>query len=97
MRIEQVIQQYNNQGFNQPGKPRKPFVFKPKIKPPDTGYIDMICLSPEPENDPHALGWLLSYVHLISEDRLKEWMKKTFCQATSPDEIIVEKLLMEVL
>jgi hypothetical protein len=97
MRIEQVIQQYNNQGFNQPDKSRKPILLRPKVKPSNAGCIDMICLSPEQENEAHAVGWLLSYVHLITEDRVKEWMKKSFCQAGSPDEIIIDKLLIEVL
>lgn len=97
MRIEQVIQQYNNQGFNQPGKPRKPFKLKPKDKPHSAGCIDMICLSPEQEHECHVIDWLVAYVHLITEDRMKEWMKKSFCQANSSDDIIIEKLLIEVL
>jgi hypothetical protein len=97
MRIEQVIQQYNNQGFNQPGKPRKPFAFKPKTKLHHSGCIDMICLSPDQENENKAFDWILAYVHLISEDRLKEWMKNSFCQSASPDDVIIEKLLIEVL
>jgi hypothetical protein len=97
MRIEQVIQQYNNQGFNQPGKSRKPFALKAKSKPHNSGCIDMICLSPDQENEYNAFDWILAYVHLISEDRMKEWMKKLFCQPCSPDDLIIEKLLIEVL
>jgi hypothetical protein len=97
MRIEQVIQQYSNQGFNQSGKPRRPFVIKPKAKPLNSGCIDMISLSLDQENDYNAFEWILAYVHLISEDRMKEWMKKSFCQPCSPDDVIIEKLLIEVL
>lgn len=97
MRIEQVIQQYSNQGFNQHGKPRKSLLLKPKLKTLDAGCIDMICLSPDQENEFLVLDWLVSYVHLITEDRLKEWMTKSFCQPASPDEVLIEKLLIEVL
>jgi hypothetical protein len=97
MRIEQVIQQYNNQGFNHSGKPGKSFTRKPKVKPHNSGCIDMICLSPEQENECNAIEGILAYVHLISEDRMKEWMKNSFCQACSPDDVIIEKILIEVL
>jgi hypothetical protein len=97
MRIEQVIQQYNNQGFNQPNKPRKPFILKPKAKPGNVGCIDMICLSPEQENECHTFGWLLTCIHLITDERLNEWMKNSYCQSASPDDVIIEKLLIEVL
>ena len=96
MRIEQVVSRYGNQGFNHSEKHSASRRLSLKGKAYLHGPSDMLSLSPEIINSDHTVEGLVTFMHLITEDAMKEWMQNTFCQACSRDDAIVEKVLLEI-
>ena len=97
MRIEQVVSRYENQTMNNSSRRDQTRRRALKAKQRTGGVIDMVYISPEIENSTHTVQGLVTFVHLISEEALKEWMTNSFCQPCSQEDLIVEKLLLEVL
>jgi hypothetical protein len=97
MRIEQVIQHYNDKGYSRPDQHGRQSAPQSSAKQRKAGCVDMICISPDRENDDQTVELLLAFVHLIDNDRMKEWVKKNIYQSLSPDDALIEKLLIEAL
>jgi hypothetical protein len=97
MRIEQVIQNYTNRGFGQSDRRGGQNSSRSSAKRRKAGCVDMLCISPEQENDEQTFEWILAFVHLIDDDRMNEWVRKNVYQSLAPDEALIEKLLIEAL
>jgi hypothetical protein len=97
MRIEQVIQNYTDRGFGQSDRRSGQNSSRSSAKRRKAGYVDLLCISPDQENDERTFEWLLAFVHLIDDDRMNEWVRKNVYRSLAPNEALIEKLLIEAL
>jgi hypothetical protein len=98
MRVEQLVGSYTS---NQRQARRNFGKFRPLQKGNDFkgAVLDVVCLSVEEgEQD---FGWFCAYVRRLPDDVVAEKIKQIFHSPTSnaprPDDLLVEKLLFEIL
>ncbi len=95
MRIEQLIGNYTSlSGQKRPWKdptgsyPKKSFLGRASV-------LDIVCINPEETED--DLAWLESYIRQLSCEAVLEKIDQLFSSNQSPDELLIEKLLFELL
>jgi hypothetical protein len=96
MRIEQIISRYSGQTFDHSGNKGESKRLFYKAKMQKTGCIDMLSITSEIENSNHTIKGLVTFVHLISNEAMKDWMQRAYCQPCSQEDVIVEKVLLEI-
>jgi hypothetical protein len=97
MRIQEITTSYENQ--KKSGHFKKKDDFKKNSIIPETrqaGCIDMLSFSTKISDSDQALSELIDYIHLIPDEAMHDWIQETFYQSNSKDDIIAEKLLMEI-
>jgi hypothetical protein len=97
MRIEHVISHYDNQSYNRQG--RRPFTFKGQAHKSAGGVVvaDCIHFSSDDTIRRDMAAWLFPLIHLISDEDCEEWIKTTFYRNATPDEALLEKLIVEIV
>jgi hypothetical protein len=96
MRVQEIISRYGNQAYDH-SKNRndsRKFSLKPRTK--TSGCVDMISFSSKIDDNDQSISDLETFVHLIPEEAMNDWIKKTYYDALSREDVIIEKLLIEI-
>jgi hypothetical protein len=96
MRVQEIISKYGNQAYDH-SKNRNDFrKFSLKPLKRTNGCVDMISFSSKIEDSDQSISDLETFVHLIPEEAMNDWIKKTYYDTLSREDVIVEKLLIEI-